>query len=127
MTSRPALMARTIAGASVKASGKTHRWWRHKGRLWTGPYNEIWLDVGAGLKSRPAVTLSRTLELQALPDVLECFDQHGHRRVVVKRGRREAQTLRAARDGREVDRLHVDAVALQKCVGSPLAQRRVAD
>ena len=53
------------------------------------------------------------------PELVECLDQVRHLRVGVHRRGREAHALGAARHGRIVDRLHVDAVVRRAACRSP--------
>src|SRR3546814_3423959 len=48
--------------------------------------------------------------VEPAPDFDQRRGQLAHHRFVVRRSRREAQAFGAARDGREIDRLHIDAI-----------------
>ena len=63
----------------------------------------------------------------SIHSVRERRDQPLHVGVGVLRAGGEAQALGAARDGRVVDRLHVDGEALEQRVGDALGEHGVAD
>src|SRR4051794_29889226 len=63
-----------------------------------------------GRQALTAASPTGGIHVELAPDRAERLDQPVHRRVVVQRRGRDAQPLGAARDGREVDRLEVDAV-----------------
>ncbi len=61
------------------------------------------------------------------PDLCKGIHQMLDVGISVMRRRRDAQPLSAARHGRVVDRLHLNAVALDQHIADLLAQDRVAD
>ena len=77
--------------------------------------------------SDPGDWLRCAAQRQPAPHVAEVVHQRFDIFIAVQRGRGQAQAFGAARHGREVDRLHVDPVAVQQLVASGLAEVGVAD
>eukprot|EP01037_Dinobryon_pediforme_P024640 gene24640-26502_t len=59
---------------------------------------------------RSVVPFGQPLALQPAPDLDQGLGQIAHHRFVMRRTRREAQSLGATRNGRIIDRLDVDAI-----------------
>lgn len=77
--------------------------------------------------SRVTAAVSPQRQSELRPDDLEGARESFNQLWRVARSRCEPQAFRAARYGRVVDRLHVDAVMLQQLIADALAKRCVSD
>ena len=77
------------------------------------------------ISSREDLRLARQLEL--IPDINQGFGETIDQRIVVIGRRRDPQPLQAARHGRIVDRLDIDAAIRQQQVARHLAFLVIAD
>jgi len=86
-----------------------------------------WSQLGASLRAhlRERPVLAR--QVKALPDIDQRLGERFDQAVVVIGRRRDAQALHAARHGRIIDRLDVDAVLVEQKVAHRLAPLRIAD
>src|SRR3546814_12432994 len=89
----------------------SRRWTRRNGAR---PANEDRNRPPSELEQRSGRLLK--FQVEPAPDFDQRRGQLAHHRFVVRRSRREAQAFGAARDGREIDRLHIDAILDRKSV-----------